>query len=153
MPLNQLKWHWWKTTIHWDFSIFYFIIMKKNVTWPDLGILIKFGTSISGTWKFAFRHLGGSHGVEQSKQALTCVFLFFRYKVMKLVNWTWAFTNAVMLVHNPADWLWKRKWMEKEGTYNIDWLVYELRDDNTMVSLFHRSRTYSGGIADVIWWL
>ena len=27
------------------------------------------------------------HGVEQSKQALTCVFLF-SYKVMKLVNWT-----------------------------------------------------------------
>ena len=23
-----------------------------------------------------FRRLGGSHGVEQSKQALTCVFLF-----------------------------------------------------------------------------
>ena len=57
---------------------------------------------------------------------------------MKLVNWTWAFTNAVMLVHNPADWLWKRKGMEKEGMDNIDWLVYELRDDNTMVSLFHR---------------
>jgi len=57
---------------------------------------------------------------------------------MKLVNWTWAFTNAMMLVHNPVDWLWKRKGMEKEGMDNIDWLVYELRDNNTMVSLFHR---------------
>lgn len=50
-----------------------------------------------------------------------------------------------------ADWLWKRTGMDKEGAHNMDRLAYELRDYNTMVSLFHWSRTYAGGVANVIW--
>ena len=55
------------------------------------------------------------------------------------------------LCKNLADRLWKRTGMGKEGAHNMDWLAYKLRDYNTMVSLFHWSRTYPGGIANVIW--
>ena len=55
------------------------------------------------------------------------------------------------LCKNLADRLWKRTGMGKEGAHNMDWLAYKLRDNNTMVSLFHWSRTYPGGISNVIW--